>query len=156
MDPSSCVYEYIENGESDTVQVLQCITDMTHKSNSYFSDANTVLFLVYAASIVFLMQSGFAMVCSGSVRQKNVQNTMLKNLLDVCGSSLAFYFLGYGFAYGGDENGKPTFIGNSNFLLLDMSDDNSGTQYAHWLFEFAFAATSGESFVSLHVSHSTI
>lgn len=39
-------------------------------------------FLIFASVIMFLMQAGFGMLCAGSVRRKNVQNTMLKNLLD--------------------------------------------------------------------------
>lgn len=77
------------------------------------------------------------MLCAGSVRKKNVTNTMLKNLLDACGAALGFYSVGYAFAYGGSEDaGKKTFIGMSNFFLQDV--DN----YMFWLFQFAFAATS--------------
>lgn len=47
------------------------------------------------------MQAGFAMLCAGSVRRKNAQNTMLKNLLDACGAAVAFFCVGYGFAFGG-------------------------------------------------------
>ena len=50
--------------------------------------------LVLAGAMIFFMQSGFAMLCAGSVRLKNVQNTMLKNLLDACGAALAFYLIG--------------------------------------------------------------
>jgi len=47
------------------------------------------------------MQAGFAMLCAGSVRQKNVKNIMLKNLLDACGGALGFYTIGYGtYKYG--------------------------------------------------------
>jgi len=91
------------------------------------------------------MQAGFAMICSGCVRKKNVQNTMLKSLLDVCGSSIAFYFVGYAFAFGGDEQpGKVSFIGSSNFLLLDgdtANGDSRALLYSHWFFHFSFAAT---------------
>eukprot|EP00554_Chaetoceros_debilis_P007667 CAMPEP_0194076016 /NCGR_PEP_ID=MMETSP0149-20130528/2895_1 /TAXON_ID=122233 /ORGANISM="Chaetoceros debilis, Strain MM31A-1" /LENGTH=446 /DNA_ID=CAMNT_0038756653 /DNA_START=211 /DNA_END=1551 /DNA_ORIENTATION=- len=65
---------------------------------------------------------------------------MLKNLLDICGSSIAFYFVGYAFAFGGDPE-KRSFIGTSNFFLQDLGDDATGIGYAHWLFQFAFAAT---------------
>lgn len=44
------------------------------------------------------MQAGFAMLELGSVRQKNAANILLKNLLDVSVSSIAWYALGYGFA----------------------------------------------------------
>ena len=91
-------------------------------------------FLLFAGALVFLMQAGFAMLCAGSVRQKNVKNIMLKNLLDACGGAIGFYTLGYGFAYGSGN----TFIGSSNFAITDMS---TGPEYIGFFFQFAFAAT---------------
>jgi Amt family ammonium transporter len=82
-----------------------------------------------------MMQAGFAMLCAGSVRQKNVKNIMLKNLLDACGGAIGFYTVGFGFAYGGDDTTDKTFIGNSYFGLRDYTD------YASFFFQFAFAAT---------------
>lgn len=89
----------------------------------------------YTLALVFFMQAGFAMLCAGAVRKKNVQNTMLKNLLDACGAALAFFCVGYAFAFGGDANSK-TFIGTSNFCLMDVDD------LAFWLFQYAFSAAS--------------
>jgi len=91
-------------------------------------------FLLFAGALVFLMQAGFAMLCAGSVRQKNVKNIMLKNLLDACGGAIGFYTLGYGFAYGSGN----VFIGGSMFALKDFA---SGPEYIGWFFQFAFAAT---------------
>lgn len=82
-----------------------------------------------------MMQAGFAMLCAGSVRAKNVKNIMLKNLLDACGGAIGFYTVGYGFAYGGDTKVGSTFIGSSYFGLRDF--DN----WAGFFFQFAFAAT---------------
>jgi Amt family ammonium transporter len=82
-----------------------------------------------------MMQAGFAMLCAGSVRQKNVKNIMLKNLLDACGGAIGFYCIGFGFAYGGDDTTDKTFIGNSYFGLRGYTD------YAGFFFQFAFAAT---------------
>jgi Amt family ammonium transporter len=59
------------------------------------------------------------------VRKKNVNNTMLKNLLDACGAAIAFYALGWGFAYGGTDPDASTFIGNSQFFL--QGDVDAGT-----------------------------
>jgi ammonia channel protein AmtB len=103
--------------------------------------------LLFFASLVIFMQAGFAMICAGAVRKKNVQNTVLKNFLDMCGSAIAFYTVGYAFAYGDNEessSGGVTFIGTSNFLLLGMTEDESGIEYSLWIFQFAFAATSGK------------
>jgi Amt family ammonium transporter len=86
------------------------------------------------------MQAGFAMLCAGSVRQKNVKNIMLKNLLDACGGALGFFFIGYGLAYG-DKNGDADgtrFIGNDYFALTSLE---TGNDYVTWFFQFAFAAT---------------
>lgn len=85
-----------------------------------------------------MMQSGFAMLCAGSVRQKNVKNIMLKNLLDACGGALGFWSLGYAFAYGGSDAEVVSFIGNKDFFLTHFS---TGSEYVGWFFQFAFAAT---------------
>lgn len=89
--------------------------------------------------MVFFMQSGFAMLCAGSVRQKNVKNILLKNLLDACGGALGFFCCGYAIAYGGSQEGW-TFIGNGNFFLKGFDVDN-GDDWAFFFFQFAFAAT---------------
>lgn len=137
--------------EGDMFGQLACIESAMVSGFKFQANAVKVIFLIFCASLVFLMQAGFAMVCAGCVRKKNVQNTMLKNLLDVCGSSIAFYFFGYAFAFGGDPE-KTSFIGNSKFFMLGMDEDETGIEYAHWLFQFTFAATSGKStaFVSLY------
>lgn len=90
-------------------------------------------------TLVFFMQSGFAMLCAGSVRQKNVKNILLKNLLDACGGALGFFFVGYGVAYGGAQEGT-TFLGNGNFALRGFNVDD-GDDWAFFFFQFAFAAT---------------
>ena len=111
--------------------MLQCIGN----SNANSLDA---FFLLYASSLIFFMQAGFAMLCAGCVQTKNVQNSMLKNLLDACGASLGFYSIGYAFAYGGMDFQDPqkTFIGTENFFLMGVDD------LMFWLFQFAFAASS--------------
>lgn len=105
------------------------------KSNATGTDT---FFLLWAGATVFLMQAGFAMLCAGSVRNKNVKNIMLKNLLDACGGALGFWSLGFAFAYGGSGPTTKGFIGNENFFLSGMS---SAGDYIGWFFQFAFAAT---------------
>ena len=118
--------------------MLRCISNTIDDTKSGVD----AFYLIYAASLVFFMQAGFAMVCAGSVRLKNLQNTMLKNLLDACGAALGFYTVGYAFAWGSSypgikvDNDELTFAGLSNFFLSDLD------QKAFWLFQFSFAATS--------------
>ena len=47
------------------------------------------------AALVFFMQCGFAMVEAGFTRAKNVGNITMKNLMDFCIGTVAFYLLGY-------------------------------------------------------------
>ena len=108
---------------------------------AYTDETNVGLntfYLLFAAAMVFFMQAGFAMLCAGSVRQKNVKNIMLKNLLDACGGAIGFWSIGYAFAYGGADPDKKGFIGSSGFFLADFTD--AGDMIG-WFFQFAFAAT---------------
>ena len=69
------------------------------------------------------MQTGFAMLTAGSVRQKNCKNILLWNLLDSCAGAVGYWSVGYAFAFGGDNFGGPiTFIGSKNFFLTGDVD----------------------------------
>jgi Amt family ammonium transporter len=121
---------FCETSASDEGSAICVINDTV---DSMATGVDT-FFLLFAGALVFLMQAGFAMLCAGSVRQKNVKNIMLKNLLDACGGAIGFYTLGYGFAYGAGN----TFIGSGSFAIAEMSD---GPGFIGWFFQFAFAAT---------------
>lgn len=121
--------------------LLQCVPasiEDLYGSVKALTSLSTSYLLVLSAALVFLMQAGFAMLCAGAVRKKNVQNTMLKNLLDACGAAVAYWAVGYAFSYGGADStsSKKTFIGNTNFFLMNV--DN----FAFWLFNYTFSATS--------------
>lgn len=121
-----------------TDALLQCISNSFDAAYSNTNASIDAFFLLYASTLIFFMQTGFAMVCAGCVRLKNVQNTLLKNMLDACGVSYGFYSLGYAFAFGTTEgNTSTTFIGTRNFFMIGVEDDS------FWLFQFAFCATSG-------------
>jgi hypothetical protein len=81
-------------GEDATTKIMECISDTYQESSDSRNDNLRSFLLVVCGGMIFFMQSGFAMMCAGSVRLKNVQNTMLKNLLDACGAALAFYLVG--------------------------------------------------------------
>ena len=86
--------------------------------------------------MIFLMQCGFAMLCAGSVRQKNAKNIMLKNLLDACGGAFGWFFIGYALAYG--ENGS--FVGTTGEQYA-LNGYTTGKQYIDFFFQWTFAAT---------------
>jgi len=72
------------------------------------------LWVFIAGILVFFMQAGFALVEAGLTRSKNVANIMAKNIADMCIGVLAFYAVGYAFAYGG---GGGWFIGGGSWFL---------------------------------------
>ena len=82
------------------------------------------------------------MICAGCVRKKNVQNALLKNLLDACCSGIAFFAVGYAFAFGSTSDKtitSKTFVGTSHFFLVDVEN------LAFWFFQYVFSATAGKS-----------
>jgi Amt family ammonium transporter len=119
-----------ESIEAGLCLAFSTIDEMTTGLNTFF--------LLFAASFVFMMQAGFAMLCAGSIRQKNVKNIMLKNILDACGGALGFWSVGYAFAYGGSSSDTKSFIGNEGFFLAGM---DTAADLISWFFQFAFAAT---------------
>ena len=98
--------------------------------------ANYVWTLV-AAFLVFFMQAGFAMVETGFTRAKNAGNIMMKNLMDFCLGSLAFWAVGFGLMFGA-SNG---WFGTTGFFFSDYGKTQDPWVYAFWLFQVVFAGT---------------
>jgi Amt family ammonium transporter len=59
-----------------------------------------VLFILLGAIMVLAMHAGFAFLELGTVRKKNQVNALVKILSDFAVSTLAYFFIGYGVAYG--------------------------------------------------------
>ncbi|MBS0241294.1 MAG: ammonium transporter [Proteobacteria bacterium] len=62
--------------------------------------SSDVFFLLMGAILVFAMHGGFAFLEVGTVRHKNQVNALVKILVDFAISTLAYFFIGYGIAYG--------------------------------------------------------
>src|SRR3569832_346464 len=59
-----------------------------------------VLFVLMGAVMVLAMHAGFAFLEVGTVRKKNQVNALVKIIADFAVSTLAYFFVGYGIAYG--------------------------------------------------------
>ncbi|MBI1180382.1 MAG: ammonium transporter [Alphaproteobacteria bacterium] len=59
-----------------------------------------VFFVLMGAILVFAMHAGFAFLEAGTVRKKNQVNALMKILVDFAVSTIAYFFVGYGIAYG--------------------------------------------------------
>lgn len=94
------------------------------------------LWILTSAAIVFFMQAGFCLLETGSVRPKNINNSLIKNLIDCAIGAIVYYLIGYGLAFG-DVNGG--FAGHE---LFSAEDFENTTIFNVWMFQFAFASTS--------------
>jgi len=64
------------------------------------SVAFDVFFLLLGAILVFAMHGGFAFLEMGTVRHKNQVNALVKILVDLAFSTIAYFVVGYWIAYG--------------------------------------------------------
>jgi len=88
-----------------------------------------VLFLLLGAILVLAMHSGFAFLELGTVRKKNQVNALVKILVDFSVSAIAYFFVGYGVAYG------------TSFLVgADQLVARSGYELVRFFFLLTFAA----------------
>lgn len=105
-----------------------------------YSSVNTIWVLLGAA-LVFFMQAGFSLCEAGFTRAKNTGNILMKNLMDFCIGTPAFWLVGFGLMFGSGTAlfGKldPLIMGDYSHILP------SGVPlWAFAIFQTVFCATS--------------
>ncbi|SFF94229.1 ammonium transporter [Sporolactobacillus nakayamae] len=93
------------------------------------------LWVLISAILVLLMQAGFAFLEAGSLQSKNAGHITGKQIITLAVSSIVFWAVGYGVAFGEGN----AFIGTSDFFLNGVP---SGADSIFVLFQTAFAAVS--------------
>ena len=88
-----------------------------------------VLFVLLGAIMVLAMHAGFAFLEVGTVREKNQVNALAKIMADFSISTIAYFFIGYGIAYGID------FYAAANVL-----SEKSAYELVKFFFLLTFAA----------------
>ena len=77
------------------------------------------LFILLGAIMVLAMHAGFAFLELGTVRKKNQVNALVKILVDFCVSTVAYFLVGYGVAYGtGFMVGAETLADKNGYELV--------------------------------------
>ena len=92
-------------------------------------NASDVLFILIGAIMVLAMHAGFAFLEVGTVRKKNQVNALVKIITDFGVSTIAYFFIGYGIAYG------LNFFEPSPLLT-----ENNGYELVKFFFLLTFAA----------------
>ena len=78
-----------------------------------------VLFIVLGAIMVLAMHAGFAFLEVGTVRKKNQVNALVKIIMDLSVSTIAYFFIGYGVAYGINfMKAGPLLIEDNGYALV--------------------------------------
>lgn len=93
------------------------------------------MWVLFCAMFIVLMQAGFAMIEAGSVQRKNCSGVLSKNVLNGFIAVIAYWILGYGFAFG---NTKGGFLGVSLFGLDGSAFDPADHQKVPLQFQFFF------------------
>ena len=88
-----------------------------------------VLFVLLGAIMVLAMHAGFAFLELGTVRSKNQVNALVKILSDFAVSTIAYFFIGYGIAYG------TSFLSGAETLAA-----KNGYELTKFFFLLTFAA----------------
>lgn len=104
------------------------------------SSVNTIWVLLGAA-LVFFMQAGFSMCEAGFTRAKNTGNILMKNLMDFCIGTPAFWLFGFGIMFGA---GSAVFGAIDPMILGDYSHilPAGVPLWAFAIFQTVFCATS--------------
>jgi len=91
------------------------------------------LYLIVSGIAILGLQTGFAMLETGTARSKNSKAILFKNLCDFCFGAWAWYLVGYGIYLGDNKfiSGNPT----TNFALQTTDT------YAPAVQQFGFALT---------------
>ena len=105
-----------------------------------YSAVNTIWVLVGAA-LVFFMQAGFSMCEAGFTRAKNTGNILMKNLMDFCIGTPAFWLVGFGLMFG---SGSAIFGTFDPMIRGDYSHilPAGVPLWAFTIFQTVFCATS--------------
>jgi len=90
---------------------------------------NDVLFILMGAIMVLAMHAGFAFLEVGTVRKKNQVNALVKIICDFAVSTIAYFFIGFGIAYGVDF-----------FASAETLSEKNGYELVKFFFLMTFAA----------------
>ena len=96
-----------------------------------------MIWVIFAAALVMLMQVGFMLLEAGSVRTKNAISVAQKNLLDFAFAALAFGVVGFAIAFGASSSVLP--LGTDVELFLLQSIDSSTATF--FVFQVMFCGT---------------
>ena len=126
-----------EAAQAVVVEALEAGSESVTQDASAAVQTNlNLIWTMIADILVFLMQSGFALVETGLTRSKNAVNIIMKNIMDVSAGCLVFFAIGFGLMFGTSPTG---WFGTDGFLLSGLPQEP--WTWAFFVFQAVFAAT---------------
>ena len=105
-----------------------------------YSSVNTI-WVLFGTALVFFMQAGFSLCEAGFTRAKNTGNILMKNLMDFCIGTPAFWLVGFGLIFGKGSG----IIGSFDPLIRGEYSQALPSGVPLWafaIFQTVFCATS--------------
>ena len=105
-----------------------------------YSSVNTI-WVLFGTALVFFMQAGFSLCEAGFTRAKNTGNILMKNLMDFCIGTPAFWLVGFGLMFGKGSG----IIGSFDLLIRGEYSQALPSGVPLWafaIFQTVFCATS--------------
>ena len=105
-----------------------------------YSSVNTI-WVLFGTALVFFMQAGFSLCEAGFTRAKNTGNILMKNLMDFCIGTPAFWLVGFGLMFGKGSG----IIGSFDPLIrgeYSQARPSGVPLWAFAIFQTVFCATS--------------
>ena len=105
-----------------------------------YSSVNTI-WVLFGTALVFFMQAGFSLCEAGFIRAKNTGNILMKNLMDFCIGTPAFWLVGFRLMFGKGSG----IIGNFDPLIRGEYSQALPSGVPLWafaIFQTVFCATS--------------
>ena len=105
-----------------------------------YSSVNTI-WVLFGTALVFFMQAGFSLCEAGFTRAKNAGNILMKNLMDFCIGTPAFWLVGFGLMFGKGSG----IIGSFDPLIRGEYSQALPSGVPLWafaIFQTVFCATS--------------
>ena len=96
-----------------------------------------VIWTLIGAALVYFMQAGFALCEAGMTRAKNTGNILMKNLMDFCIGTPAYWFIGFGIMFGS----SAPLIGGFDPFIRGTYDFGSLPTFCYVIFQTVFCAT---------------
>ena len=95
-----------------------------------------IMWILFSAVLVLIMQGGFLALESGLTRSKNAINVAMKNITDLIIAVILFWLIGFGIMFGKDING---LLGTDK-LLIPLGEGEPWTD-VFFFFQAMFCAT---------------